>query len=309
VRISLKLSAILSAMTLSCAGLVVGSVGASAAPAGRILYSSLAPLGTPNLPSLGPEAYSFSQIGNEVTAGATASTSITTALVQMSSWACEQGNWTGLDAQKNAAPCVTTPGATFQVPITLNLYAGPAAGGETPGALLWSGTQTFTLPYRPSSITAAQAAAGTCEGDATAWLAGDGNCYHGLLSTVKFKVPGIVVPRTFVYGISYNTTDHGPVPIGPTACNSTSQGCPYDSLNVALSDNPSNTSVGTDTNPGTLWWDTSYAGWTCDGGTGYLGVFHMDAPGGSTTCWSDNAPSYSGAPYLVPAVEFLHGQP
>ena len=67
----------------------------------------------------------------------------------MSSWACQAGGWNG-----SPSPCATTPGATFSVPITLNIFGvGPATsnGPSTVGSLLATDTQTFNIPYRPSA--------------------------------------------------------------------------------------------------------------------------------------------------------------
>jgi hypothetical protein len=64
-----------------------------------------------------------------------------TVTVAMGSYGCETGS---------GATCSTTPGATFNVPITLHVYAV----GSSPyyvGALLATQTQTFAIPYRPSA--------------------------------------------------------------------------------------------------------------------------------------------------------------
>ena len=60
----------------------------------------------------------------------------------MSSWGCESGNWFG-------GNCASTPGDTFQEPITLNIYN--VGAGNSVGSLITSETQTFDVPYRPSA--------------------------------------------------------------------------------------------------------------------------------------------------------------
>jgi hypothetical protein len=51
----------------------------------------------------------------------------------------------------------------------------------------------------------------------------------------------VTLPKTFVFGIAYNTSDYGSVPYGDaTACHSSTEGCGYDSLNVGLSYDPDN---------------------------------------------------------------------
>ncbi len=147
--------------------------------------------------------------------------------VTLSSWGCQPSNWYGDD-------CTTTPGATFSEPITLTIYNAPSAGGYTPGSLITSMTQTFTIPYRPS-------ASAQCTGSqAGEWFDGPQGCFNGEAYNVTFNVgPPRMLPKTFVYGISYNTSDYGSSPYGDTtACHATQEGCPYDSLNVALSEDP-----------------------------------------------------------------------
>ena len=104
--------------------------------------------------------------------------------VAMSSWGCQAGS-------SVSANCVTTPGATFNHPITLNIYADGAPGSLAPGRLLTSITQTFAIPYRPSSSP-------RCEGGR--WMdmsTRDAHpCYSGYATTIKFDLNGIVLPAT-----------------------------------------------------------------------------------------------------------------
>jgi len=79
-----------------------------------------------NIPSYGGEAYSFNEIGNEVNL-APSTEPLTDVTVTMSSWACETGGWTG------PTPCTTTPGQTYAVPITFNIY-NPARRPARSGA-------------------------------------------------------------------------------------------------------------------------------------------------------------------------------
>jgi hypothetical protein len=293
---------LIGAAALSTVGLVgVSTLGASAsAGGGRILYSSLPNPAPGNLPSVGAEAYAFNEFGNEVTMGSNNDRAVTNVTLGLSSWACVSGNWSNTD-------CVTPAGSTFSMPMTLNLYNAPAVASNTPGSLIASITQTFTIPYRPSDSP-------ECSGSyAGEWFdAATSTCYHGLYSTVTFNVDGVKLPTTFVYGISYNTSNFGPSPFGDaTACRASEQGCPYDSLNIALStDNPgqanTNVTVGTDPNPGTVFQNSPYGGEYCDGGTAGTGSFRLDSPGAGNGCWGQNSP-YTSAPYYVPAIEFQTG--
>jgi hypothetical protein len=112
-----------------------------------------------------------------------------------------------------------------------------------------------------------------------------------------------------IYGIAYNTSDYGSAPYGDaTACHATSAGCGYDSLNVGLTDDPTNVSVGSDPNPGTVYWNTTTAANYCDDGAGGTGTFRIDGAANTATCWDGGANtgwavSGTGSPYYVPAVQ------
>ena len=83
-----------------------------------------------------------------------------TVTVLLSSWGCENGSW-------NLSNCITTPGATFDHPITLNLYNSTPGVGTGVGSLVATKTQTFSIPYRPS------------ENDFFCTLANDGKWWDG----------------------------------------------------------------------------------------------------------------------------------
>src|SRR5579863_4725380 len=75
-----------------------------------------------NVPSQSFEATGTVELGNQIALSGSARV-LDTVAVQMSSWACQSGSWTG---SPNA--CATTPGATFAVPITFNVFGvGPAS--------------------------------------------------------------------------------------------------------------------------------------------------------------------------------------
>jgi uncharacterized repeat protein (TIGR01451 family) len=237
-----------------------------------VLYdSTVIPL-PGNLPSVGPQAYGFKEIGDAITFAGT-SRNLNTVNVTMSSWGCQNGGG-------NTANCATTPGATFSIPITLNIYN---AGSPTPGSLIATKTQTFSIPYRPSSDNA------NCTGGR--WYNGT-TCFNGLAHNITFDLSslGVTLPNSVVFGITFNTTSYGPNPIGTgAACFSSSGGCPYDSLNVALS--PAAT-VGSKPFPDTLYWDTAFASNYCDNGVAGVGVFRLDSP--TNACWGG----------FVPAIQF-----
>jgi hypothetical protein len=223
-----------------------------------------------------------------------------------------------------ANPCLTTPGATFSEPVTLNIYnVGPANtyGPSTAGSLITSVTQTFNVPYRPSENDT------LCTGTkAGAWYdAALNTCFHGYLTPITFSLGHVRLPNSIIYGIAYNTSDNGTQPYGraTTCANATDSyvspatydDCGYDSLNVALSQEPTAPGVGSDTYPGTVYWEVDQADYAvnevCDapGLAAGINVFRIDEPanyptGDGTTsgCWSVTANHSS--PWYVPAVQF-----
>jgi hypothetical protein len=192
---------------------------------GMTVYdSTLAPL-PGNIPSLGFDATGTYELGNEITPLASSSP-LDTVVVDLSSWACGSGS---------GATCTTTPGATFSMPITFNIY-NPASPTGSPIA---TETQTFNIPYRPTSAG--------CPDD-TAWYdATTKACYHGLSVpiTFNFSSQDFVLPSTLVYGIEFSTESYGPSVAGISGVSG-----PWNSLNVELTTEPTNVTVGSDTEPG-----------------------------------------------------------
>ena len=263
------------AVSLAAVGIAVVNpdVAAAALPpvtastAGAV-YDNI-PTPTPgNLPSEAFEAQSVSEFGGAITmTSSIVSNPVVTVL--MSSWGCETGHWTTGD-------CVTSPGATFSEPITLNIYKkGLGGDGSAPGALLHSVTKTFDVPFRPSADLA------HC-GDGR-WYDG-AHCYNGFATPITFTLTGITLfTNNVVVSVAYNTSDYGSNPYGhDTACAGTVAGCGYDSLNVALSSPPS---VGSDPQP-----DNAYLNST---GYGYCGHANVNAGSFVETdgCWTGFQPA------------------
>ncbi len=255
----------------------------SASTKASVLYNStISPL-PGNLPSLGFQAVQTSEFGNQIKL--TKAGQLGTVVVTMSSFACQTGSW-------NDDDCMTTSGATFSEPITLNLYHANAPGSTLPGSLILSKTKTFAIPYRPS---ASAKCTGAAAGD---WFDGSQGCFDAKAVNITFSLDHSI-PQSIVYGIVYNTSQYGPSPYGALPCELTEAGCPYNSLNVSLS-----TKVSTGTNPdtGKLFWNTSTASDYCDGGTAGSGFFRLDSPD-AAACWGVNPP-YTSAPWYFPAVQF-----
>jgi hypothetical protein len=283
---------LLLAGVVGMATLLATVAGASAASADgmktSVVYSSLVAK-SGNLPSVGPEAYAFNEFGNEVTLAGT-NRQLTNAVVTLSSWGCVTGHWYSDD-------CNTPAGSTFSVPITLNIYNPPTTTEPAvPGSLITSVTQSFAIPYRPSANNT------LCDSSGRWYDNSLKTCFNGLAVNVTFNLAKVTVPNSVVFGIVYNTTHYGPVPIGETApcfTNLSGGGCGYDSLNIALSSESNiNPSVGSDPYPGTVWQNSPYASHYCNGGgtiSVAYGFFRLDSPG--VPCW---------APY-IPAVQFKAG--
>jgi hypothetical protein len=240
----------------------LGITAVAFAGSSKTVYDTTLPNGpATNLPSEAFEAQSASEFGAALTLPA--GKIITSFTVTMSSWACQSGNW-------GDGTCTTASGATFAQPITLNIYG---ADGTTS---LGSVTQTFNIPYRPSS-TAVSAA--KCGGDTTAWYQpaqghNAGGCYHGVTSNVTFNLSGVTVPTdgNIVYGIAYQTRDYGLN--GGSGISGAA-----DSLNVALN-------TFTTTGTGSIWLDSSWSGAYADGGLFGTGTFRAD-----TGSWSPYVPA------------------
>ena len=259
------------------------AVAGATAPTTTI-YDSTDPASV-QVPSLAFQAVQATEIGNQVVFAPGTSRTLNNVVVSMDSWGCATGSGT---------TCVTPSGATFAQPITLNLYA--ANPDNTPGALIATVTQTVNLAYRPSADNV------NCTGGK--WFnAGDSTCYSGIVTDATLNLGDITVPNKVIYGVEIRTSSYGDPAIGgplgtSTACFTSSSGCPYDSLNVALTNDPANVTVGSNALTNGIYWSTITANWYCDGGAGGTGTFRFD--GG---CWGETSP-YTTAPFFVPAVQF-----
>ena len=282
------------------AAVVIPATGVAASGAGPLYNSTVAPKTVGNLPSVGGEAYSFNELGNEVNLTGTHLGKVT---VEMSSWGCQTGGWF-------ADNCGTVGNATFSQSVTFNIYGPPSFGSDVPGALIATQTATFNMPYRPSANFAHCNAGNGKAGEW--WDKALASCFNGKAFDIVFNFGPIVLPTTdVVYGITYNTTHYGYSPVGESAaCFGTSAGCPYDSLNIALSQDPTNVSAGSDRYPGTLYQNAAYGGDYCNNGAAGTGFFRIDSPNvDPSNCpnpnggWSVNG---GGAPWYIPAVEFGH---
>jgi hypothetical protein len=245
-------------------------LGATQAFAQGAIYDSTSNPLPGNVVSFGYEATGSSAIGDRVRFSAGSGRHLTTVVQTMSSWGCQSGHW-------NTGDCVTTPGATFSHPITLNIYH--VGAGNQPGALIRSVTQTFQIPYRPSADTV------NCTGGR--WFdATSGTCFNGFATNITFNLASLnlVLPDEVIYGIAYNTTNFGSAPIGASACSASAAGCGYDSLNLGVAETAP--TVGTDPAPADAYYNGAFASNYCDGGTAGTGTFRLDAG-----CWTGFKPA------------------
>ena len=248
-------------LPIALAGLVgatmVAPSIAGAMTRSNVAYDSTPVKGTVSVPSVGPEAYAFNEVGNEVILRP--HSNIGHVKVTMESWACQSGSW--------QSGCATTPGATFKTPITLRLYhysTRDAATGEVkPGKRIMKVTKTFSIRYRPSSQSATE----------PRFLGKDGQLHNGIAQTISFPVNRNLASDV-VWTVGYNTNTSGRTPLGHTS--------PTDSLNVGLS--PA-VRVGHDRFPDSIIWDTRFAGFT--GGAPFVtGELNLDRD-----AWAGSVPA------------------
>ena len=261
---------------------------------GHVIYNSVISPLPGNLPSIGFEATAFNEFGNAVNFSPGATHDLTKVVVTLSSWGCASGSW-------SLTTCASPKEATFTEPITLNVY-NPSTDGVNPGTKIASVTETFNILFRPS-------ASPLCVGgNAGKWYQKSSKtCFNGLAQNITFTLNNVKVGTSAIFGITYNTTHYGYAPIGQSAaCFTTSSGCGYDSLNVALTQDPNNVTVGNSVVPGKLWVASTNSGQYADNGVAGLGTFRIDSPG-VTPWWGANAP-YDSTPWYVPAIRVFANQ-
>lgn len=229
-----------SALTGEGANLTINQLSTSNA----VAYNSIVNPRVPDTWGLSFGGTNTTEFGTQVTL-ASATSTLNSVDVTFVSEACQSGS--GLT-------CVTTPGATFtSAPITLTVY------DPTTMAVIGSSTKTFQIPYRPSAAGASSSTCGAGTGNNWSNFPNDGsqwydpttnNCYYGIKYMAVFPFSSVALSSdSVVYGISYDATS------GPTS-----------SLNVALSDEATQVSVGSNTNPGNLFVRVGSGG-NADGGS------------------------------------------
>ena len=136
-------------------------------------------------------------------------------------------------------------------------------------------TRTFAIHYRPSSASATE----------PRFWGNDGEYHNGLDQTITFPM-NRKLGNDVVWTVSYNTAHHGPSPLEVAS--------PTDSLNVGLAPN---VRVGHDRFHDSIFWDTTYQGFTCadptdgNGGPFVTGELNRDGScNGTRTRGRDTCP-------------------
>jgi len=252
---------------------------AATVPSPTVTYDSIGSSVPGNVGSVGFEARSVREFGDLVRL-APGGRLPNTVRVELSSWGCEDGTWSGGD-------CSTSNGATFTHDLTLNLYAVNHGGPlPAPGTLLVSQTTSFAIPFRPSADSV------NCTGgDTGRWFdAGSSTCFDGLATAVTFDLSAntTVLPSEVIWTLSFDTTHAGPSPIGEgAACFSESGGCGYDYLQIGTETLANQPSKGLDVDPDGVFQNSTSGGSYCDGGSGGTGTLRDDT---SPLCWFGSTP-------------------
>ena len=259
------------------AALVVASLAIAVGPvlaASPTVFRNIPTVLPGNVSSHAFEATSTSEFGDliQLAAGERSSANLPVTVV-MSSWGCETGG---------NATCTTTPGATWNQDLTLNIYSVKDVDGTpTVDAVLLTKTQTFAIPYRPSYDPT-----GPCPAkQSTGWYStAEAKCFNGLAHPVTFDLSaGITLPGELIWSIAYNTSHHGYAPRGDDPTNALNN--PWDSLNVGAVTFSGQPSVGTDVEATSAFLNSTWDGAYGDKGAAGLGKFRYDPTG-----WGENAP-------------------
>ena len=264
---------------------VQAALSASSASADT-LYDTIPTTFPGAFPSLGYAATSTDEFGDYIQL-TEAGRTLDTVSVSLTNWSCENdfslsgGVWTPNRASTDA--CASTPGSSFDHPITLNIYEVDNTGpNPSVGASIASKTIVGTIPFRPShDIANCTTPISPATGKSGAKSPADDvpfggtwydpvldRCTHGFAFTLDFdfSADAIVLPQNIIISVAYNTGSHGAAPIGT--------GGPYDSLNYSLTADPP--SAGIDVEEDGVFWDTSFGGFYDDGGAGGTDFFRRD---------------------------------
>lgn len=258
-----------AALGMALAFSLLGGVNAAMAapPSATTVYDATTSPLPPNIASLGFQATSTSEFGDSVHLAGT-NRVLNTVTVTMSDWALYSAYSTDSRYAGNSA--------TWTHPVTVNVYSDSLDANGEPDTLLATKSQDLSIPWRPEADP-------TCS-TPTAWRAGDGQCYNGLAFNADFDIssPGVTLPDDVIVGVAFDTQSYGATPLGVAG--------PYNSLNVGIETSKTPT-VGTDDNADSVFWDTTYPGYTAG--------FREDtgwAPNGTVSMKITASPTLVGPP-------------
>lgn len=259
-----------TAVTAAC--MAAALIAAGPASAGTtVVYDSIPKTPLPSdLPGVGFESTSTSEFGGEVLL-AGGGRQATALQFTVSSGSCEDGN-------PSKGECKTQRGATFPVDFTARVYG--VDGDGQPGKLVAEARQRIPVRYRPS------ANAERCRGkDEGKWYSRPyDRCFSERSTRRTIKFSRQEIPEDAIVSLAFNTTHSGYEPIGEKApCYGTPAGCGYDHLSIAT--DKGTVSVGKQPRPDDAWLYSSWKGSYCDGGSGGVDVFRLDAK-----CWAGYQP-------------------
>lgn len=246
-------AAAIGAMALAAASPANAGRSSSAGGASGDGYNAIPSKVSGNVTSVSFEGAPAKEFGDKVALGGT-TRQLASISVLFSSWGCEAGGW-------NTNDCETTPGATFDVPITFTVY--DASGTE----VIASKSPIITIPYRPS-VSPICATIRGLDGKLQPgkWYnSKDRMCYNGLPNkvTVDMSDLGKTLPDQVIWSVQYNTTTSGYTPVSNATCVSEPGGCGYDSLNVGAFSYPNAPFAGTDLDENEAFYDgVMESGWT-----------------------------------------------
>lgn len=234
-----------STAAMSLASLVfIAAPAAGAVP----LYSNLTVPGVRSTPSLAFDATQTSEFGGRIGLAAGSSRNPTITFV-LTSWACQQGAW-------YTDNCVSERGAKFSQPVKVTLYNVEADGAV--GSEIATEEQTVQVPFRPS--TNHKRCVGATEEETLGgwWSGSEGRCVDGRNAKFHYKFALSGLPSQVIVAVSYNTSSAGSPPLSGAPCESTPEGCAYDSLNVAVEENGNGPSVGSQPEPQDVYLKSTY---------------------------------------------------
>jgi hypothetical protein len=209
-----KIAAIVFIPLFAIVALAVG-LKVSYATTQTVTYNSITTPLSEDVPQISFESRHIAEFGSQVKLAGTDRMNANVTIL-MSSMACESGTF--------ESGCTSTPGHTFNHPVTLRVYNVDNTKPDGIGDLFTSVEKTFAMPFRPSS--------GTCGSSSTMWADADGVCHSAKSFTIDFSLAGKTLPDNVIVTVGYNTTHEGLEPIGGT-------GGYYDYLAVGGTSGPS----------------------------------------------------------------------